>query len=26
VGAGNLRAWQARFGAVNLRAWKRSTK
>jgi hypothetical protein len=26
VGAGNLRAWQARFGGVNLRAWKRSTK
>jgi hypothetical protein len=26
VGAGNLRAWQARFGNVNLRAWKRSTK
>jgi hypothetical protein len=26
VGAGNLRAWQARFGTANLRAWKRSTK
>jgi hypothetical protein len=26
VGAGNLRAWQARFGGVNLKAWKRSTK
>jgi hypothetical protein len=26
VGAGNLRAWQARFGGANLRAWKRSTK
>lgn len=26
VGAGNLRAWQARFGSVNLRAWKRSAK
>jgi hypothetical protein len=26
VGAGNLRAWQTRFGGVNMRAWKRSAK